>query len=129
MDKLNDSQVSVYYVDRDPLRNEVAKLERNKKIVDKILKKSSPTIIMFQQLTQLKIKNNKLYEETNNLDNLNLNNNFPEDNNDKEILESLTNNIEFIEREKDLMSNNSKRRRKNKIFYLNIFNIILINFI
>lgn len=129
MDKLNDSQVSVYYVDRDPLRNEVAKLERNKKIVDKILKKSSPTIIMFQQLTQLKIKNNKLYEETNNLDNLNLNNNFPEDNNDKEILESLTNNIEFIEREKDLMSNNSKRRRKNKIFNLNIFNIILINFI
>ena len=65
------------------------------------------TIVLFDQLTQLKNKNNKAINIKNN-DNLFIDLKS-EDNQNKEILESLINNIEFANE----YSSNKKGTKKN----------------
>jgi hypothetical protein len=68
---------------------------------------------MFQKLSQLKMKNDNI----NDIQNENMFNEMTEENLDKEILESLTNNIEFIN--KDLQSNKSQKSKFKQFKYHN----------
>jgi len=104
-DRLNQYHASIDYIDSNPIKEEALNLEKFKKSTERIFKKSNLTIIMFQQLSLLKMKNDNLNEKANMI------NDLAEENVNKEILESLTNNI-------DLFDDSCKSKKNISFTYL-----------